>query len=336
MSDLIRFTAKGIFCPQGNFYIDPWQPVSRAVITHGHGDHARPGNDAYLAHPLTVAIMHHRLGGHQYQCLDWDVPLMINGVRLSLHPSGHIIGGSQVRLEYKGEVAVAGGDFKLVDDGISGRFEPLRCDTFITESTFGLPIYNWQPQNEIFKAIRDWIAKNKSNGKSSVLIAYSLGKAQRIIEALRPLDEIIWAHGAVYNMQQTLIDAGVPLLPVKRVLPETKKEDLKEAIIIAPPGAEGSSWMKRFTPYEAAICSGWMRVRGNVRRSKAERGFALSDHADWNDLLEAARATGAGQVFVTHGFQAAFSRYLNEIGIDSAEVQTQFGVEDEQVSNDIE
>lgn len=334
MAALIRFTSKGLYCPQGDFYLDPWQPVHKAVITHGHSDHARPGSGSYLGHPLTIAIMRHRLGDNNYQSLEWNTPIYINGVQLSLHPSGHIIGGSQIRLEYKGEVWAVGGDYKLADDGISGKFEPIRCHSFITESTFGLPVYKWKSQEIIYHDLIEWIGRNKSNGKSSVLIAYSLGKAQRVIEALRQLNETIWAHGAVYNMQQTLIDADAPLLPVKRVLPETPKAELKNAIIIAPSGAEGSTWIRRFTPFETGICSGWMQVRGNVRRSKGDRGFVLSDHADWNGLLMAVKETGAEKVYVTHGFQAAFSRYLNEMGIESAEVQTQFGDEDEAVTND--
>lgn len=332
MSAMIQFTKEGLYCPQGDFYIDPWLPVNKAVITHGHADHARFGNKFYLAQNFTVDIMKHRLGENTYQAVGWNEPVYINGVKLSLHPSGHIIGAAQVRIEYKGEVWVAAGDYKVVDDGISGAFEPIACDTFITESTFGLPVYQWKPQEDIYGNMIDWIIKNKSNGKCSVLIAYSLGKAQRIIEALRPLNETIFAHGAVYNMQQVLINAGVPLLPVERVTPESGKSDFNNSVIIAPSGAEGSSWIRRFEPYELGICSGWMQVRGNVRRSNADRGFILSDHADWQGLLDAIKSTGAGKVFVTHGFQAVFSRYLNEIGIESDEVKTQYGEEDEGIA----
>lgn len=332
MAALIQFTKEGLYCPLGDFYIDPWLPVPRAVITHGHADHARFGNKFYLGQNLTVDIMKHRLGENNYQAVDWNEPVYMNGVKVSLHPSGHIIGAAQVRIEYKDDVWVAAGDYKVVDDGISGKFEPIVCNTFITESTFGLPVYQWKSQEIVYDQMLEWIMQNKSNGKSSVLIAYSLGKAQRVIESLRPLKEKIFAHGAVYNMQQVLINAGVPLLPVERVLPEMGKNEFKNAVVIAPSGAEGSSWIRRFEPYELGICSGWMQVRGNVRRSNADRGFVLSDHADWQGLLSAIESTGASKVFVTHGFQAVFSRYLNEIGIESDEVKTQFGEEDESIT----
>ncbi len=324
MSSLIRFTDSGMYCPAGDFYIDPWKPVPRALITHGHADHARPGNGLYLAHPLTVEIMKARLGQQAYQSIKWNEPLKINDVRVTYFPSGHIAGGSQIRLEYKGETWVLAGDYKLVNDGISGEFEPVKCDVFVTESTFGLPVYKWQKQEEIYADILNWIYKNKSEGKTSVLIAYSLGKAQRVIQALSKTLETIWAHGAVYNMQQVLIDAGMPLAPVQRITPETSKAELNASVVIAPPGAEGSTWMRRFGNHETGICSGWMQVRGHLRRSKADRGFVLSDHADFNDLVKAVKLTEASKVFVTHGFQAAFSRYLNETLVASEEVKTAY------------
>lgn len=331
MVPLIQFTKNGLYCEAGNFYVDPWQPVQNAVITHAHSDHARAGSANYLAHPLTVKIMQHRLGAHRYQALDYNQPIKVNNVMVSLHPAGHIPGSAQIRIEHKGEVWVAAGDYKTVNDGISEPLEPLRCNTFITESTFGLPIYRWKNQEDIFGEMLQWIYTNKAAGRCSVLIAYSLGKAQRVVEALRLLNEEIWAHGAVYNMQQTLIHAGLNLMPVRRVLPDTPKRDFSGGVIIAPPGAEASSWIRKFEPYEAAVCSGWMQVRGNNRRSKAGRGFVLSDHADWNGLLETVSATGAEKVYVTHGFQAVFSRYLNETGVESAEVITQYGSDDENV-----
>lgn len=322
---LIQFTNDGMYCPQGDFYIDPWKPVNKAVITHAHADHARSGNQFYLSQRLTTAVLKLRLGQNNYQSVDYGETLEINGVKITFFPAGHILGSSQVRVAYNGETWVVAGDYKVVDDGISAPFEPVKCDVFITESTFGLPVYHWKPQEVIFEEMLRWIAENKSKGKASVIIAYSLGKAQRVIEGLRPLQETIWAHGAVYNVQQTLIDAGATLLPVKRITKETSKADLKEAVIIAPPGAEGSTWMRRFEPYNYAICSGWMQVRGNVRRRNADAGFVLSDHADWQGLLQAIKETGAQKIFVTHGFQAVFSRYLKEIGYDAAEVKTSFG-----------
>ena len=329
MPSLISFTEKGLFCEAANFYIDPWKPVGNAIITHGHSDHARFGNKNYLCHKFTKPILELRLGANNYETVEWNETININGVKVSLHPAGHIIGSSQIRLEYNNEVWVVSGDYKTEDDSISGKFEPLKCNAFITESTFGLPIYKWKPQQEIYTDIINWINKNKENGKASILIAYSLGKSQRVLQAIKETTQTIFAHGAIFNMQQTLIDAGFDLTPVVRITPETPKELLKETVIIAPPGAEGTSWMKKFYPYSIGVCSGWMQVRGNARRRNVDAGFALSDHADWNGLLQTVKATGAEKVFVTHGFQSAFSRYLNEENIAIAgEVKTQFGDEE--------
>jgi putative mRNA 3-end processing factor len=227
-------------------------------------------------------------------------------------------------------VWVVSGDYKTEDDGISGSFEPVKCNVFISESTFGLPIYKWKDQQEIFQNIREWINDNKESGKTSVLIAYSLGKAQRVMQSIKDIGVKIFLHGAIWNVHQALLQAGHHLPDAVRVSPETPKENFKGHIVIAPPSADGTPWMKRFSPYSVGVCSGWMQVRGNVRRRNADAGFALSDHADWNGLLSAVKATGAEKVFVTHGFQATFSRYLNENGIPAAEVKTEYGGEEEE------
>jgi putative mRNA 3-end processing factor len=258
----------------------------------------------------------------------------MNGVKLSLHPAGHIIGAAQVRVEYNGEVWVASGDFKTEDDGLSGVFEPLRCNTFITESTFGLPIYKWKRQAAIFDDIKNWITKNSADNKTSVLIAYSLGKAQRVLQPLAEVGLPIFAHGAVYNVQQALLNSGWQLPPVQRVLPDTPREEMAGNIVVAPPSADGTPWMKKFYPYSVGVCSGWMQVRGNARRRNVDAGFALSDHADWEGLLQTVKDTGAEKVFATHGFQSAFSRYLTEQGIEAGEVKTEYGSEDEEVKTD--
>lgn len=325
---LIDFTDKGLYCAAGDFYIDPWRPVERAIITHAHSDHARAGSKHYLCHHLSLPILQLRLGQHAYQSVDWNEPVWINGVRISLHPSGHIIGAAQIRVEYKGEVWVVSGDYKTENDGISGAFEPVPCHTFITESTFGLPVYRWQPQEVIFQQMQEWISNNQQQDRASMLIAYSLGKAQRILQAITPVTHKIYVHGAIWNTHQVLLDNGIQLPTVQRITNETSKADLKSAVIIAPPGAEDSPWTKRLPSFRTATCSGWMQVRGQARRSSSDMGFALSDHADWNGLLSAVKATGASKVFVTHGFQSVFSRYLNEIGIEAAEVITQYGEEE--------
>ena len=327
---LVDFTSKGLYCSEGDFYIDPWQPVNRAIITHAHSDHARWGSNYYLCHTASLPLLKLRLGDIAMEAIEWNEHININGVKVSLHPAGHIIGSSQIRIEYNNEVWVVSGDYKIEDDGISGRFEPVKCNVFISESTFGLPIYNWKPQNEIFQNIRQWINDNRAFGKTSVLIAYSLGKAQRAMQCIRDSGIKIFLHGAVWNVHQALIDAGYDLPYAERVLPETSKESFKGNVVIAPPSADGTPWMKKFSPYSVGVCSGWMQVRGNVRRRNADAGFALSDHADWKGLMDAVKATGAEKVFVTHGFQAAFSRYLNEKGIEAAEVKTEFGGEEEE------
>ncbi len=328
---MLTFTKSGIFCQQGGFYIDPWLPVDKAIITHAHSDHARWGNQHYLCHTHTKPLLQLRLGEINIEAMNWGETKTINGVQISLHPAGHIIGSSQIRLEYKGEVWVVSGDYKLANDGISGAFEPVPCHHFVTESTFGLPIYRWENQEIIYQQIRDWVLHNKANGFSSVLLAYSLGKAQRVIDCLAPLGLPIYAHGAIANAQEKLIGAGFNLPAVTRVptaeqLPTaSEKKALKEALVVAPPSVDGSNWLKQFGPAKTASCSGWMQVRGNVRRRNLDAGFVLSDHADWTGLLTAVKATGAERVFVTHGFQSAFSRYLNENGIESHEIATDYG-----------
>ena len=334
---LIDFTDKGLYCSAGDFYVDPWKPVDKAVITHGHSDHARWGSKNYLCHDFTKPILQLRLGDNNYQTAKWNAPIIINGVTVTLFPAGHIIGSSQVKVEYKGEIWVVSGDYKVENDGISGEYEPVKCHTFITESTFGLPIYNWKPQSEIYSDIQTWIKENQQAGKVSVLIAYSLGKAQRVLQAIKEVTNKIFAHGAIYNMQEVLLNANIlpagTLPPITRVTNEIPKEEYKGSVIIAPPSAEGTPWMKRFSPYSVGICSGWMQVRGNQRRKNADAGFALSDHCDWKALLYATEATGAEKIFVTHGFQSAFSRYLNELGIDAGEVKTEYGTEDEETGS---
>jgi len=330
MFPLIQFTEKGLYCTAGDFYIDPWKPVDKAIITHAHSDHAIAGSKKYLCHTLTKPILHLRLGEGVYETTEWNKAHFINGVKVSLHPAGHIIGSSQVRLEYKGEVWVFSGDYKTEDDGISGAYEPVKCNTFITESTFGLPIYKWKPQQQIYAGIQNWVLQNRVEEKTSVLIAYSLGKAQRVLDALKDVTDTVFAHGAIYNMQQVIEKLGYNFVNVQRITPETTKQELKNAIVIAPPSADGTTWMKKFNPYRLGVCSGWMQVRGNMRRRNADKGFVLSDHCDWDGLVSSVKATGAEKVFVTHGFQAVFSKYLNENGIEAEEVKTQYGIEEEE------
>jgi len=332
---LIEFTDKGVYCPKGNFYIDPWCPVDKAVITHAHSDHARFGSQSYLCHTDSKPILQLRLGPNNYQTTTWGETIFVNGIRVSLHPAGHVIGSSQIRVEDNGEVWVVSGDYKVVNDGLSGMFEPVACNTFITESTFGLPIYNWKPQEEIYNNIGKWINNNQADGRTSVIIAYSLGKAQRVLQAIEKATDKIFVHGAIWNVHETLVNAGWNLPAVKRITFETSKEELKGSVVIAPPSADGTPWMKKFSPYSVGVCSGWMQVRGHARRRNVDAGFAMSDHADWKGLLQAVKATGAEMVYATHGFTATFSRYLNDIGIEAGEVKTEFGNDEEEAPPNI-
>lgn len=328
---LIHFTNAGLYCEAGDFFIDPWKPVTHAVITHAHSDHARSGSQHYLCHKFTAPILRLRLGNVHTQAVEWDEPVFRNGVKISLHPAGHIIGSSQIRIEHKGEVWVVSGDYKTTPDGISGSFEPVNCHSFITESTFGLPIYQWKQQEELFQQIGDWIQQNQQQRKASILSAYSLGKAQRLLQAITPVTDRIFVHPSIWHIHQTFVSLGI-VLPTVEVLPANPgKDQLQGAVVIVPPGATEGNWLKTVQPYATAVCSGWMQVRGNYRRNNVDAGFALSDHADWPGLLSAIHATGAEKVFVTHGFQAVLSRYLNEQGIAAAaEVKTAYGDDQEE------
>ncbi|MCB0518592.1 MAG: ligase-associated DNA damage response exonuclease [Lewinellaceae bacterium] len=331
---MLQFNENGIYCPDGNFYIDPWKPVGRAITTHAHSDHARPGSKHYLAHRDSSAVMRLRLGADiSLQTLGYGEPLAINGVKVSLYPAGHIPGSAQVRVEKGGEVWVVSGDYKIQPDGVCEPFEPVPCHTFITESTFGLPVYHWQPQSLVFQDINNWWRQNQSAGKVSVLCGYSLGKAQRIVKNIDLGIGRVFSHGAIFNVNETLREAGLDLPFLPKVTDGFSKKDFEGALIVAPPSVGGTTWLKRFGPHSLAVCSGWMQVRGNARRRNVDRGFVLSDHADWDGLLYAVKATAAEKVFVTHGFTSIFSRYLNETGIQAAEVKTEFGTEEEDTPN---
>ncbi|PSK91001.1 ligase-associated DNA damage response exonuclease [Taibaiella chishuiensis] len=321
---MLRFDAKGIYCEQAGLYIDPWQPVDKALITHAHADHARPGSKAYLCHHDSVAILKLRLGADiRVEGVGYGEVFTVNGVRISLHPAGHIIGSAQIRLEYKGEVWVVSGDYKLQADGVSVPFEPLRCHHFITESTFGLPVYKFPQPAAVHEAINTWWRDNAAAGINSVIIGYALGKAQRILAHLDPDAGPVYTHGAVDNIHTLLAAQGLVLPPARRVTPDMQKKDIQGAMIIAPPSAIGTSWMNRFAPFSLGICSGWMQLRGTRRRRSADRGFILSDHADWDQLNEAVKATGAEHVYVTHGYKPVYARWLREAyGLDAAEVET--------------
>jgi putative mRNA 3-end processing factor len=326
-ADLIVQKPKGLYCPAGGFYIDPWRPVDRAVVTHAHADHARTGHGHYLAHTKSQGVMRSRLGAINLQTLEYGEEVKHNGVRISLHPAGHVLGSSQVRLEYGGQVWVASGDYKVAADATCAPFEPVRCDTFITESTFGLPIYRWQDDKEVFAQINAWWAANAAAGIASVLCCYSFGKAQRILSGVDPSIGAIITHGAVEPLNRAYRDAGVALPATRTVSEVNDKEDFKTCLVLCPPSATGTPWIKRFEPYSDAFASGWMLLRGARRRGGYDRGFVLSDHADWPGLHRAIAATHAERVIVTHGSVAVMVRYLQERGLQAGSFQTEYGDE---------
>jgi putative mRNA 3-end processing factor len=335
---MITFNNCGIYCKQANVYIDPWKPVDKAIITHAHSDHARFGMKAYLAHKHAAPVMKYRLGPDiSIQDMDYGETLEINGVTISLHPAGHIWGSAQVRLEYKGEVWVVSGDYKVRADGVSTPFQPVKCHSFITESTFGLPIYKFPDDADEYTSINDWWRKNNSEAYNSVLFAYSLGKAQRVLTHVDNAIGSIYTHGAIDNVNQ-LFEATIgPLPATRRIDPSVNRKDIKGALIIAPPSAADTPWLRSLAPYKTGICSGWMQLRGTRRRRGADRGFVLSDHADWNELNQAIRETGAQNVFVTHGYKAVYAKWLQtNYGLNATEVETLYTGEVLEENTDID
>ena len=324
---LLEFTDKGIYCSAAKVYLDPWKPVDKAIISHGHADHSRWGHKSYITHHRNVPIISHRLGDISVSGKEWGETFVINNVKFSLHPAGHIIGSSQIRVEHRDEVWVFTGDYKTEDDGISTPYEMVRCNTFITECTFGLPAFKWVPQKEVFEDINGWWAENRSEKKTSVLFGYSLGKAQRLLKYLDTDIGKIYTHGAIENMTEVLRPL-VDFPETTRITRETKKEELLGNIVLAPPSAHGSPWIRKMVPYVTASASGWMTFRGARRRRAIDKGFVLSDHCDWDGLLQSIKATGTEKVICTHGYSDIFSRYLREQGYDARTEETQYGEED--------
>ncbi|MEI6003283.1 ligase-associated DNA damage response exonuclease [Paraburkholderia bengalensis] len=328
-ADLIVARPEGLYCPPGDFHIDPWQPVDRAVITHAHADHARFGHRRYLAAEAGARVLQARLPGIALQTLAYGEHLSINGVNVSLHPAGHVLGSAQVRVEYRGEVWVASGDYKLDADPTCAPFEPVRCHTFITESTFGLPIYRWDAPQTVFDGIDSWWRHNAAANRASVLFCYSFGKAQHILAGVDAGIGPIFCHGAVDPLNRAYRAAGVALPPVRLVseIPAKNKEAFRQALVVAPPSAQGSAWLRRFGEYSDAFASGWMRLRGTRRRRGVDRGFVLSDHADWPGLQTAIAETGARRVIVTHGQVEPMVRWLREQGLEAGAFATEYGDE---------
>src|SRR6056297_2995914 len=321
---VLRVTDHGLYCDTGDFHIDPWRPVPRALITHGHADHARDGHGAYLATDGAAPVMRHRLGDIALDTIRYGETREIGGARVSFHPAGHVPGSAQIRVEAGGAVWVVSGDYKLDADPLSTPFEPVRCHQFVTECTFGLPVFDWPDPAEVARDINDWWAANAAEGRFSLLGAYSLGKAQRVLAMLDAGIGPILTHGAVENTNAVLRAQGIPLPDTVHVTPDLKAADHPGALVLAPPGALGSTWSRRFRPASTGFASGWMRLRGVRRRRAVDRGFVLSDHADWAGLNDAIAQTGAENIYATHGYTDIFARWLTERGLNAQVVPTEF------------
>ena len=325
MIPLLEVTAQGLYCERGNFHIDPWGEVERALITHAHSDHARWGPKTYLTVTPGTGLLRARMGPDaSIEAMEYGESRKIGDVTVSFHPAGHVLGSSQVRVEHGGEVWVASGDYKTTADRTCAPFEPVRCHTFITESTFGLPIYRWAPQEQVFGQIDSWWRDNQEHGRASILFAYSLGKAQRLIAGVNPEIGPIFCHGAVQRLNEIYRESGIALPPTLPAVEAEKGYDWSRALIVAPPSCNGTPWMRKFGTVSTAFASGWMRLRGARRRESLDRGFVLSDHADWPGLLSAIDATGADQVLVTHGYRAQLARWLGENGRVARALETKF------------
>jgi putative mRNA 3-end processing factor len=324
--DVLTESAAGLYCPPGDFFIDPWQPVPRALITHAHGDHARPGSAAYLCTVGTAALLRRRLGpGTSIETIDYGARMAIGGVTVSFHPAGHVLGSAQIRIEGPDGVWVVTGDYKRASDPTCEPFEVVPCDTFITESTFGLPIYRWDATALVMRDILAWWNANRDAARASVIFCYTLGKAQRLLAELAPLtDRPVYVHGMMLGMIEAYREAGVPLPEVKQVIEAKGRSRASFAgeLVLAPLAARGTPWMRRLGAISDAFASGLMRVRG-VRRQRAyDRGFVISDHADWPALLQTIGETGARRVLATHGHAEPLARYLRDEGLESGIIRT--------------
>ncbi len=330
--DLIVQRPQGLYCPAGDFFIDPWRPVARAVITHAHADHARTGHGSYLAVQSALGVLRSRLGAVSIQGVRHGEVVHIHGVQVSLHPAGHVLGSAQVRVEHGGQVWVASGDYKLDADPTCTAFEPVRCHTFISESTFGLPIYRWPAVAQVMADINSWWAANAAAGRASVLACYSFGKAQRLLAGVDASIGPIVVHPAVEPLNRAYRAEGVALPDTSvwaavndRPRSRSAATPPPGALVLCPPSALDSAWARCFGEQQTAFASGWMRLRGARRRAGHDRGFVLSDHADWPGLHRAIGATGAQRVIVTHGSVATMVRHLRETGLQADRFETEYG-----------
>ncbi|MEM1224740.1 MAG: ligase-associated DNA damage response exonuclease [Planctomycetota bacterium] len=334
---MLEVNPNGIYCSAGDFYIDPWKPVPRAVITHGHSDHARSGCRRYLSAKPGEPILRSRLGSDaEMDLVDYGETRTIGGVGISLHPAGHMLGSAQIRLEYRGQVSVVTGDYKLQSDQTCADWEPVPCDLLVTESTFGLPIYRWPEPDDVQRQINDWWRRSAESGKCAILYGYAVGKSQRLLSGLDASIGPIYTHGAVEKGVEAYRRAGVELPKTQLVSDQPAKHDWAGSMVLAVPSAHGTTWMRRFRVVSTAMASGWMAVRGQRRRRSVDRGFVLSDHVDWPGLMTAIDASRASKIWVTHGTADVVARYLQSSGVDAQVLKTAFqdDVEQETESNE--
>ena len=320
---VLQRSEHGLYCPAADAWIDPWHPVRRALITHAHADHARAGCDEYWAVKQSEGILRQRLGKTIHlNAVEYREQLKLGDALISFHSAGHVLGSAQIRFEVQQDVWVVTGDFKRCNDPSCTPFEVVPCDVLITESTFGLPIYQWESGTDIAKQIREWWRSETKN--PSLLFCYSFGKAQRILAELNAIgvkDQIL-LHGAVEPITRHYRQAGIRMTPSCALSELSRKESLDGRLILAPPSAYRSSWMRRFKTPQTAFASGWMQVRGVRRRRGYETGFVMSDHADWKSLIQTVKESQAKRVYVTHGQTDVVSRYLSEIeGIEAMPLQ---------------
>lgn len=322
---MLTVTEHGLYCAAGDFHIDPWRPVSRSLITHAHSDHARSGSESYLCAATGAGVLRARLGGSaSIEGVPYGESKAIGGVAVSFHPAGHVLGAAQIRVEHRGEVWVVSGDYKTQSDPTCAPFEPIRCDTFITESTFGLPVYRWPEPAEVMRDLHDWWRRNQEANRTSMVFAYSLGKAQRILAQLDSSAGPVLVHSSVGALLPVYETEGVRFPQTLPATAENLRATGGQALVIAPPGAADSESLRAAGDVSTAFASGWMAVRGMRRWRAADRGFVISDHADWVGLNDAIRATGARRVLVTHGYTKPLVRWLRERGFEADELATQF------------
>ncbi len=318
-SDLLRPDAGGLYCEAGDFWIDPLKPVGRAIVTHAHADHARSGSGDYHTATENLPILSARIGeGAPHHGHEWEKPFELGATRVTLFPAGHIFGSSWVRIESDGDTWGVSGDFKRAPDPTCRSFQPAPVDVWLTECTFGLPVYRWPQPEQVIDEIHAWWQDCRRDNRPAVLFCYALGKAQRVLAELAGrTDQPVWLHGAMRPLVDAYRQAGVEMLPTRMVSDAEKGEKFGGQLVLAPPSAAGSTWMRRFPRHASGFVSGWMRIRGNRRRRGYDRGFVMSDHADWPALVDTVADMGAARVVTIHGNGEALAGYLHSQGLQA-------------------